>query len=151
MEVKFLQDLKKQVKGDEGFISKPYDDATGLVLKKGDTIQGTVTFGHGLTYLTEEESDHVVQLRLKYIIEQYLPQLSEIGSCNHSRLIVIISMIYQLGFRGYKLFKNMRKAIQDGNWSKAYVECLDSSAYKNGLMGVRSRFEWYAKTLLEGK
>jgi len=147
----FLKKLKHQIKDDEDFREYPYDDHTGKRLKKGDTIKGVITFGHGLTYLTEEESDHVVQMRLEYIIKERLPLLPETGNCNEQRLIVIISMIYQVGFRGYKLFKNMRQAIQDKDWQKSHDECLDSKAYKYGLPGVKKRFEWYAKTLLKGE
>jgi len=151
MNVEFLQKLKKRIKKDEAYRAYPYDDKTGHMLTKGSTVYGTVTFGYGLTYLTEEESDHVLQMRLRWIIEELLPKLPEIGNCNHDRLIVIISMIYQFGFEGYKRFSRMREAIQMQDWQGAAEECLDSKAYRRGMPGVRKRFEWYAKTLRDGE
>ena len=143
----FLRKLKHRVKLDEGFRRYPYDDKKGMALEKGDTIEGTVTFGHGLTYLTEEESDHVVQMRLSSIIKDQLPLLPEIGNCNEQRLIVIISMIYQLGFRGYKRFKKMRKAIQDKDWLRASEEMRDSQWYRQ----TPDRCIRLAKIMREGK
>jgi len=146
-----INKTKTVILKDEGFRAKPYDDQTGLELKQGYFIRGIPTLGHGLTYLTEEESEVVVEMRLRSIVLNYFPLLSEIGNCNEQRLVIIISMIYQLGFTGYKRFKNMRQAIQDKEWPKAHDECLDSKAYKYGLPGVKKRFNWYADTLLKGE
>ena len=47
----------------EGFREYPYDDATGQRIRRGLIVQGTPTFGHGLTYITEDESRWIVQRR----------------------------------------------------------------------------------------
>jgi GH24 family phage-related lysozyme (muramidase) len=151
MKEETLKKLKARIKDDEAYRAYPYDDITGIRLRSGDIVQGNPTIGYGFTYLTEIESDHVLQLKLTHIIENNLSLLPETVSCNDARLIVIISMIYQLGYQGYFEFMRMRGAILAQDWQTAYNECLDSHAYRYGLPGVKKRFEWYAKTLRDGK
>ena len=122
----FLKKLKRRIKLDEGFRTKPYDDATGKELKKGDVIQGTITWGYGCTYETKEEADHVLQFKLAHIIESDLLIFPEIGNLNEARLLVYISMIYQMGVRGLKGFVKMRQAVKKEDWKEAKKEGLDS-------------------------
>ena len=123
---------------DEGFRSKPYLCTNGVL-----------TFGHGLTYITEEESREIVQGRIKSlstqvdnILKQRVIRLSDI------RKSILVQMAFQMGVNGVLLFKNMWKALEVGNYELAAVEMLDSKWAKSD---SPARAERLAKIMREGK
>jgi len=127
MKPEFLKKLKKRIKTDEGFRSWVYDDATGERIRSGYRCLGTPTFGFGFTYITRDEADAVLQLKLKRIIEVDLLAFSkDLPYLNEARLLVYISMIYQMGAEGLGGFTEMRKAVRNRDWQRAYEEMLDS-------------------------
>lgn len=42
------------------------------------------------------------------------------------RQYALVDMCFQLGFKGFKKFKHMRKAIEEGDFNRASAECLHS-------------------------
>jgi len=100
---------------EEGFRSKPYLDSLGIQ-----------TIGHGLTYITESESEHIVQNRIYEIIKQLEYDYNWFKGLSENRKTVIISMVYQLGLNGFSKFKKMIKAIENNDFSTAKKEGLDS-------------------------
>lgn len=109
---------RKMIMKDEGWKPKPYQCTEGV---------WTIGFGTNITRITREEGEALLDLRLNKIIEYDLPLLSEdLGYLNKARIIVLINMIYQLGLRGVKKFKKMRKAIGAGDFKRASIEMLDS-------------------------
>jgi len=105
----------KFILSEEGFRSKPYLDT-----------EGVITFGHGLTYITEQESEYIVQQRVYHILSHLYSTYDWMIKLSENRKIAIISMVYQLGFTGFSKFKKMIKAIEEENWEKAKKEGLDS-------------------------
>lgn len=101
---------------EEGFLPKPYLCS-----------EGVPTIGHGLTYLTEEESTYIVEFfrlpRVERDLKQRLPWLD--GSHPEVQKI-LIHMAFQLGVSGVCKFHNTLAAIQRESWSEAADQMLDS-------------------------
>jgi len=105
----------------EGFNAKPYKDTKGIL-----------TFGHGLTYITEDESICIVINRLRERGKQLEPYISKL-SINKQE--VLIEMSFQLGINGLMNFKRMWKAIKREDWFSARNEMLDSQWAKHDSPG----------------
>ena len=107
--------LIERIGVNEGFRSKPYQCS-----------EGVWTIGHGLTWLTEEESLHILtgrvsQLHLKLLddIDWYKDMPPEIQG-------ILIEMVYQIGYSGVMKFKKMIANMIDKDWKGAANEMLDS-------------------------
>jgi lysozyme len=102
----------------EGFREKPYQCS-----------EGVWTIGHGLTYLTESESEEIVANRL----EDLWDRLSEKHNL-HSYvcgtrlriLDVLTEMAFQMGWTGLHKFVKMFEAINNNDLELASREMLDS-------------------------
>ena len=107
--------LIERIGVNEGFRNKPYQCSVCVW-----------TIGHGITWLTEEESLHILtgrisQLHLKLLddLDWYKEMPPEVQGC-------IIEMCYQLGFTGFCKFKKAIANMKDKNWKEASKEMLDS-------------------------
>lgn len=111
-------DLIESIKLNEGFRSKPYPDP----------IHGwdVPTFGHGLTYITELESETIVRKRVESIREEIGRLKPVFKTLNIDRQNTLIEMAYQMGVSGLMNFKKMWAAIEAKNFSLAHDEALDS-------------------------
>jgi lysozyme len=105
-------DLIDDLKRHEGFRAIPYKDTVGVW-----------TFGHGLTYITEKESDVVVRMRVAAIKATLQ---DEIKHLNPTRQNVIINMAYNLGINGLRKFRHMWAAIKREDYDTAATEMLNS-------------------------
>ena len=134
---KFLfENLVKGVEEREGFSATPYQDSLGVW-----------TIGHGITNLTERQSDLIVRDKLQELIgvvEEYAKNKNV--SLDEFRLTILVEMAYQLGFAGLKKFKKMWAALADMDYEKASKEMLDSKWAKQ--TNVRARY--LAKKMLMG-
>ena len=134
---KFLfENLVKGVEEREGFSATPYQDSLGVW-----------TIGHGITNLTERQSDLIVRDKLQELIgvvEEYAKNKNV--SLDEFRLMILVEMAYQLGFAGLKKFKKMWAALADMDYEKASKEMLDSKWAKQ--TNVRARY--LAKKMLMG-
>jgi lysozyme len=108
-------DLVQFVLDEEGFSSKPYKDTLGVI-----------TFGHGLTNITKEESRLIVDGRLKTINNRLYDTYTWYRNLDYPRQVVICSMVYQLGFAGFSRFKKMIKALSNEDYKEAARQGLDS-------------------------
>jgi len=116
------QQAKKMIKTDEGWSPKPYKCTEGV---------WTIGFGTNITRITKEEGEMLLDLRLDKIINfDLLSFTAELPNLNDTRKIVLINMIYQLGLHGVKRFKNMLRAIRNGDFERASLEMLDSKWFK---------------------
>ena len=103
----------------EGFREKPYQCS-----------EGVWTIGHGLTDLTESESEEIVANRL----EDLYDRLEEKHTCLESYkygtrlriLNVLTEMAFQMGWTGLHKFVKMFEAISNHDLGLAAVEMLDS-------------------------
>lgn len=102
----------------EGFRSVPYPDP----------IHGwkRPTFGHGITYITEDESLYIVRKRVRHIAEQLQQALPFWTRLPDEVKDVLIEMAYQMGVGGVLRFRKTLDALEHGDYAKAAEEMLDS-------------------------
>ena len=104
------------VLSDEGFESKPYQDT-----------EGVWTIGHGLTFLTEEESAHIVEnFRLPAVFRDLKARHRWIASSHPEVQRVCLNMAYQLGVEGFSNFIMTIQALRNKDYARAADEMLDS-------------------------
>ncbi len=116
----------------EGFRDRPYLDTLGYVSigygqKLGDTVYEelppwaiefpAIPREAALAWLVQHVTEIVDWCRYSF---DWYPNLS------HSRKLVIISMVYQLGRTGMLGFKKMIAAIEKERWEEASHEMMDS-------------------------
>ena len=114
-----LNKLIERICENEGFKSKPYQCS-----------EGVWTIGHGITYLTEEESRRIVADR---IAEKHLGlggTLDWYDGLPPEVQGVILEMTFQMGTSGMLKFKKMIKAMVDKQWGLASEEMKDSKWYR---------------------
>ena len=122
--------LDKQLEIQEGKILFPYDDATGKVLKKGDTIVGNITIGVGHNLSANGISNAVCQQILNEdksiaydAVMHHLPWATKLSS---ARLGVLVNMTFNMGIEGLLTFTNMLKYCENGQYDLAAEEMLNS-------------------------
>tara|TARA_Y100001963_G_scaffold155540_1_gene247027 strand:- start:6955 stop:7359 length:405 start_codon:yes stop_codon:yes gene_type:complete len=107
--------LIERIGENEGFRSKPYQCS-----------EGVWTIGHGLTWLTEEESLHILSGRISQLHLKLGKQLDWYDDLPPEICGVIIEMCFQMGTTGMLKFKKMIANMKDKNWKKASGEMLNS-------------------------
>ena len=107
--------LIERIGVNEGFRRKPYQCS-----------ENVWTIGHGLTWLTEEESLHILAGRISQLHLKISSQLSWYDDMPPEVQGVIIEMCFQMGFSGFCKFKKAIANMQDKNWKCAADEMLDS-------------------------
>ena len=111
--------LLDRVLHNEGFKPKPYKDTAGVL-----------TIGHGLTYLTRDESRALVASRLLNLEMRLLKAKPWLY---HYPLVVreiLVEMNFQLGVRGTNAFKKMFAALRKRDFKTAAAEMRDSKWYR---------------------
>lgn len=108
--------LLKDIVKEEGFRSKVYTDTMGVL-----------TFGHGLTLITEEESLWIVKRRIKEA-EDWVDAFCdrEKISLDNFRKLILAHMSYQLGTKGVESFKKMIQALRNMDYDLASDEMKNS-------------------------
>ena len=94
-----FKELIERIASNEGFRSKVYKCSEGV-----DTI------GHGFTWLSEEESLHILTGRVSQLHLKLLDDLDWYGDMPPEVQGVIVEMCFQMGFAGFCKFK---KAISN--------------------------------------
>ena len=107
--------LIERIGVNEGFRSKPYKCS-----------EGVWTIGHGMTWITEEESLSILTGRITELHLQLSEDLGWYKDMPPEVKGVIIEMCYQMGFAGFCKFKKAISNMQDKNWKEAANEMLDS-------------------------
>ena len=107
--------LVERIAKNEGFESKPYKCS-----------EGVLTIGHGLTYITEEESLHILAGRISQLHLRLLDSQDWYKNLPPEIQGVIIEMCFQMGVYGMLKFKKMITNMKDSNWKGAADEMLDS-------------------------
>ena len=110
-----FKSLIERVAVNEGFRSKVYKCTAGVD-----------TFGHGLTWITEEESLEILANRISQLHLKLLDKLDWYKDMPPEIQGVIIEMCFQIGFSGVMKFRKMIANMQDKNWKEASKEMLDS-------------------------
>ena len=107
--------LIERIGVNEGFRSKPYQCS-----------EGVWTIGHGLTWLTEGESLHILTGRIQQLHLKLLDDLDWYKDMPPEIQGVIIEMCYQMGFAGFCKFKKAIAKMQEKKRKGAADEMLDS-------------------------
>ena len=102
----------------EGFRSEPYKDTVGKL---------TIGYGTNLHTLrvTEQEAEYWLRRRLDEN-ERRLRQIPEFRQLDPVRQDVLREAAYQLGVTGLTAFRRMWAALEDGNYTRAAMEMMDS-------------------------
>lgn len=111
-------DLLQSIREHEGFRSKPYPDP----LHGWDVP----TFGIGFTWITEEESEYLLNRRVSMIRERLTASIPIFDSLPGRVQDILIEMGFQLGVVGLLKFKRTLAAINKGDYEEAADEMLDS-------------------------
>jgi len=121
--------LKKRIKSNEGFSSKPYKDQLGYL-----------TIGYGHLILPNENillKKQIHKKELEEIFEKdFKKALSNFNNTfkpfvlNEKESELLIEMIFQLGIKGCLKFKNLIKNIKKGNKHLVCFDMMDSLWYK---------------------
>lgn len=104
---------------DESFVAYPYDDATEKHVQKGYTVEGTVTFGHGLTFLYEDESLSVLRRRAARIFSELVLKLPWVAQLSEPRQRALTDMAFNLGVDGLLEFTTFISLMQSGDFGGA--------------------------------
>ena len=111
--------LIERLKVNEGFRSSVYQCSLGF-----DTI------GYGFAIkdleLTEKEAEHLLTNRVSQKHLHLLDNLDWYSDMPPEVQGVVLEMVYQLGFSGFKKFKKAISNMKDKNWKDAATEMLDS-------------------------
>ena len=111
--------LIERLKVNEGFRSQVYKCSEGF-----DTI------GYGLAIkdleLTEKEAEYLLANRVSQKHLHLLDNLNWYKDIPPEVQSVILEMVYQMGFSGFKKFKKAIANMKDKNWKVAADEMLDS-------------------------
>ena len=110
-----FKSLIERIGVNEGFRSKPYQ-----------CTEGVWTIGHGLTWITEEESLSILTGRISQLHLKLLDDLDWYEDMPPEIKGVLIEMIYQIGYSGVKKFRKMLANMKEHNWKGAADEMLDS-------------------------
>ena len=110
-----FKSLIERIGVNEGFRSKPYQCS-----------EGVWTIGHGLTWITEEESLSILSGRISELHLKLSDDLDWYGDMPPEVQGVIIEMCFQMGFTGFCKFKKAIAHMKDSNWKGAADEMLDS-------------------------
>ena len=110
--------LIKRIMKHEGFRETPYPD----VIHGWDVP----TFGHGLTYITKEESQQIVANRIRKIEHDLAVKIAFFYLLPNEVQEVLIEMAYQMGVNGTMGFRNMLSELHDQSFEAAADEMLNS-------------------------
>lgn len=96
-----IEALKAQLTTDEAERRFPYDDATGHVLKQGDTVKGKISIGIGRNLTDKGVSPDERALMLENDIKEHLDLLDRElpwwRNMDETRQLVLANMAFNLG------------------------------------------------------
>ena len=120
-----VNELKERIKEHEGFRDVIYKDSLGFAtIGYGHLVLPTDDFVEGQQY-SREVLDAVFDKDFQNAVDNANKLIGDIPLVYQAREI-ICEMVFQLGIGGVSKFKNMWKALEDGDYHTASVEMLDS-------------------------
>ena len=114
-----FKELIERIKANEGFRSKVYKCS-----------EGVDTFGIGFTWITEEESMHILAGRVSKLHLDLLDSIDWYEALPGDVQGVIIEMCFQIGKSGMLKFKKMIANMKEAKWEAAAEEMKDSLWYR---------------------
>jgi lysozyme len=138
-----MKSLKQNIMQHEGHAKTPYIDVLikrnpekyGISRSELNTIEKhldklKLTFGYGFTFITEDESEAVLAIKIKKIIKSFEEAEPYMNKLPLSIQSILVEMSYQMGISGVLKFKNMWTALRAGDYKEAAKHGLDSSWYR---------------------
>ena len=120
-----MDDLKARIKKHEGFRDVMYKDSLGFAtIGYGHLILPTDDFVDGKQY-SKEVLDEVFDKDFQNALDNANKLMSGYELVDQAKE-VICEMVFQLGIGGVSKFKNMWKALEEGDYYTASQEMLDS-------------------------
>ena len=142
-----IDNIKDQLKRDEGFRAKPYycsegkltigigrcldtnpltqAEANYLTGQKGITPATATEIIHAKG-ISEEQALWLLEAEVEHIIGALLNHYGWMRELDDARFGVCVNMSYQLGMRGFRKFKHFLKALEGGLFAAAGAEMLNS-------------------------
>ena len=116
-------DLKSQLLRDEGVVRHAYEDSLGFTtIGVGRLIDARRGGG-----LRDSEIDFLLHNDIEEKTAQVLAALPWASKLNEPRFAVLVNMAFQMGIGGLLKFKRALGSIEDGQYSEAAMEMLDSA------------------------
>lgn len=114
-----LSELKALLLSHEGMRLKPYRDTVGKL---------TIGVGRNLedTGITQEEANYLLEndiRQAKRTAEWAFPWFRDLSL---TRQAVVISMIFNLGIKGFRSFRRLIDALEHGDYARAALEMRSS-------------------------
>ena len=114
-----MKDLLKKIKHHEGFVEHVYDDSLGIP-----------TIGYGFAIkdlvLDEDIAEEILIRKLEKLKRNANARFKWLEDMPQEVQEVVLNMCYQLGVTGVSKFRKAISAMQEGEWSEAADEMLDS-------------------------
>lgn len=137
-----IDELKKQLRIDEGYVRWAYQDSEGLW-----TIGiGTLIDQHG-GGLRDNEIQFIFNNRVAEKMAELSQELPWTDRLDDVRKGALINMSFQMGVQGLKGFPKMLASMQFNNFNGAYLDALDSKWAKQ----TPDRAKRIAKQILTGE
>lgn len=136
--------LIEQIKKHEGFSALPYLCPAGKV---------TIGYGWNLEHGIEEPmAERILTAQVSKIQWELIQEFEWYRSLSNVRRDVITNMVFNLGMTGFKGFKRMIKAIEEGNNEAVVDEMLDSKwAHQVGSRAWELADQWRDEKILDIK
>ena len=114
-----MKDLLEKIKKHEGFVEHVYDDSLGIP-----------TIGYGFAIkdlvLDEDIAEEILIRKLEKLKRNANARFKWLEDMPQEVQEVVLNMCYQLGVTGVSKFRKAISAMQEGEWSEAADEMLDS-------------------------
>jgi len=131
----YFTDIAESIKAHESYRPRPYPDPI--------TGGKPWTIGYGFTYLSPDECEAVLEIKIRKIARKLLKRIPNFISYPMRVKMVLIEMAYQMGVAGLLEFHDMLAALDRGDYDQAAAEIRNSKLYRQ----TRGRAEWYAKMI----
>ena len=114
-----MKNLLEKIKHHEGFVEHVYDDSLGIP-----------TIGYGFAIkdlvLDEDIAEEILIRKLEKLKRNANSRFKWLEDMPQEVQEVVLNMCYQLGITGVSKFRKAISAMQEGEWSEAADEMLDS-------------------------
>jgi lysozyme len=124
----FTDDCILMIKIEEGWRAHPYDDITGRPVR---APQGKITIGYGFNLADRGMPIHIGNLWLLENLKDVVKEAESIPiyhALSNTRKMVLVDMIYNMGYPAVSKFKLFLSALGRSDWSTAAKE-IENSAY----------------------
>lgn len=124
------------IKRHEGLWLKVYDDGNGRPIQAGSLVLGHPTIGYGRNLAARGISTAEAEMMLSHdlVTAENGARAFADGAwagLGDARKAALVDMCHQLGTAGLLAFRQMRLAVQSGDWDMAAAEALDSKVARD--------------------